>query len=271
MSIIIESVQTGSYSMNYFRFGKGKRTLVILPGLSISSVMGSADTVAAAYGRFRKDYTVYVFDRRTELPAEYSVRDMARDTAEVMDLLGLRKVCLFGASQGGMIAMIIAALRPDLVGRLALGSASAHETAFSSGTVSKWIALAEKGDCTGLYLSFGEMIYPAEVFRRCRDALVEAAGAVTDEDLKRFGILARGIRGFDALDDIGRIECPVLVLGARDDAVLGPDAAEEIFERLDRSACAEIHIYEGHGHAAFDTAPDYRRRLYDFFGRNITV
>ena len=43
------------------------------------------------------------------MPLPYPVRDMARDTAESFRVLGLKDVCLFGASQGGMIAIVLAA------------------------------------------------------------------------------------------------------------------------------------------------------------------
>ena len=49
MSIPIETVHTDTFSMNFFRFGRGEKTLVILPGLSVQSVIGAADAVAAAY------------------------------------------------------------------------------------------------------------------------------------------------------------------------------------------------------------------------------
>ena len=42
-------VQTESFSMDYFRFGTGSRPLVILPGLSVQSVMGAAQAVEAAF------------------------------------------------------------------------------------------------------------------------------------------------------------------------------------------------------------------------------
>ena len=76
----------------YFRFGEGAKTLVILPGLSVQSVMGSADAVAAAYECFAAEYTVYLFDRRSDLPAKYPLADMAdhRDfrTGERVRVLG---------------------------------------------------------------------------------------------------------------------------------------------------------------------------------------
>ena len=102
--IQIETVRKETFEMQFFRFGSGPRTYVILPGLSVQSVMASAEAVAQAYASFAEEYTIYVFDRRAALPPVYTVRDMARDTAEAMLALGLHDIYLFGASQGGMMA-----------------------------------------------------------------------------------------------------------------------------------------------------------------------
>jgi len=59
-----------------------------------------------------KGYRVYVFDRRKDMPAGYTVRRMAEDTLAVMRSLGIFRADLFGASQGGMIALAMAALQP---------------------------------------------------------------------------------------------------------------------------------------------------------------
>ena len=109
------TVRTDTFSMDYFRFGKGDRILVILPGLSVQSVMGFAQSVADEYRIFGDQYTVYVFDRRKELPDSYSIQEMAHDTAEAIRMLGLSRINLFGASQGGMISMVMAIEEPDLI------------------------------------------------------------------------------------------------------------------------------------------------------------
>ena len=261
----IETVTTEDLAMDYFRFGQGERTLVILPGISIKSVMLSAPAVAKEYEVMTRDFTVYVFDRRSYLPEEYTVADMARDTAEAMRALGLRDVCLFGASQGGMIAMLIALDHPELVAKLALGSTAARVEDREFGALERWLTLAQEKDRVGLYLAFGEALYPPAVFEQYRSALIMIAKSVTDEELRRFAILLQGTRGFDVLDRIRELRCPVLAIGAKDDGVLGGDASALIAERLaDRPDC-EYYCYEGFGHAAFDTAPDYRDRLYRFF------
>ena len=212
-------------------------------------------------------YTIYVFDRRKELPATYSVQDMARDTAEAFRALGLEKVCLFGASQGGMMALVLAIEHPELVDKLVLGSTSAHVRREQYRVIDEWVGLARAGDRERLYLSFGEEIYPPAVFAQCRDTLLAAAATVTDGELERFIILAEGIKGFDVVSQLDKIQCPVLALGSFEDSVLDADATLEIAEHLDHRPDFRLYMYTGYGHAAFDTAPDYRQRILHFFER----
>ena len=251
--------------MDCFSFGSGDRTMVIIPGLSVQSVMGFADLVKEEYRELTDTHTIYVFDRRKDLPKRYSVEEMARDTACVLKALGLGDVDLFGASQGGMIAMEIAIEHPELVHKLALGSTSSCVEEDRFETIQNWIDLAENKDREGLCLAFGEAVYPEEVFEQSRQLLTDAAETVTDEELERFTVLAKGMKGFDITDDLGKISCPVLVIGSKDDKVLGGDASQVISDSLSEMAEHDLYMYDGYGHAAYDTAPDYRDRLLGFF------
>ena len=102
------------------------------------------------------------------------------------------------------------------------------------------------------------------MFEQYREALIAAAGTVTDAELERFITLAEGTRGFDVADELDRIRCPVLALGVYEDRVLDSDATMEIAEKLDDRLDFRLYLYTGYGHAAFDTAPDYRRRILSF-------
>ncbi len=265
MAIPIQKVCTDSFTMEYFRFGTGEKTFVILPGLSIQSVMGAAEAVAKEYSVFSDEYTVYVFDRRAELPAYYPVREMARDTAKSIQALGLENIFLFGASQGGMIALVIAIEYPELVRKMVLGSTSANIQEEQFKTLRKWIDLAAARDSEGLYLDFGKDIYPPTVFEQYRDLLAQAGRTVVNGELDRFIILAEGIRGFNVVEELDRIRCPVLAIGDFEDQLLDADATMEIAEKLDEKRDFRLYMYMGYGHAAFDTAPDYRDRMYRFF------
>ncbi len=262
--IKIEEVKTASFTMNFFKFGNGDKTLVIIPGLSVQSVMRSAQLVAQAYASMTDEFTIYLFDRRSDLPDTYTIPDMARDTSEAIGSLGLGPVYLFGTSQGGMIAMQIAIDHPDQVIRLVLGSSSAAVGGNEYLTIDRWTTLAEENDAEGLYLAFGEAVYPHDVFEQSKDLLIQLAATVTPEDLSRFVILANGINGFDILDDLDRITCPVLVLGSNDDQVLGGEASVLIAEHLGNQAESELYMYDGYGHGAYDTAPDYKDRIMAF-------
>jgi pimeloyl-ACP methyl ester carboxylesterase len=260
----IGKVTTEEFSMDYFKFGTGPRTLVIIPGLSIQSVMGAANTVAAEYSKIQKDFTVYVFDRRQDLPKDYSIIDMGKDTAAAIKSLGLKDVAIFGASQGGMIAMVIAIYFPELVKKLVLGSTSSHIKEEQSKVLENWIELAKKKDAYSLYQNFAKEIYPPNVYEEYKDYFSDISKSVTTVDLERFVILASAIIGFDISKDLKKIKCPTLAIGVYEDAVLDSDATMEIAENLDYRPDFKLFMYIGYGHAAFDTAPDYRDRLYSF-------
>ena len=251
--------------MDYCRFGHGKEILVILPGLSVQRVLGSAETIARAYRPMTEDFTVYVLERRNELPSSYSILEMAQDSAEVIKVLNHgAPVCIFGASQGGMLAMEIAIEHPELVRRMVIGSSSARVSAATYGFWEEMIRMAKDGDAERLLLAFGKALYPQPVFEMSRELLLNTAKAVTKEDLSRFVILTEGIQGFDILDDLKRVECPALVIGSRDDRALGGDASVRIAEQWqDRPDC-ELYLYDGYGHAAYDLAPDYKDRMRRF-------
>ncbi len=267
--IKIETVETKDFSMEYFKFGHGDKAIVVIPGLSVDGVMKYADMVADAYSSLGEYFTVYVFERRKDIPEDYSIFDMARDTAAAVKSLGLDHIYLYGVSQGGMISMTMAIRNPDLVSKLMLGSTSAaigseqYEKA-----VGKWIEFAKKGDREGLFLSFGEAVYSKEVFDQLKNAFVLGAKAVKDDDLARFIILARAIKDFNVLDELKKISCPVFIVGSEDDNVLGGEASGIIYDNLKDNPDCELYMYNGYGHAVYDTAPDYKERILGFFNKD---
>ena len=264
-----EAVFDGHNRMEYISFGNGERILVILPGLSLQSVIPAAPAVARQYGMFRREFTVYLFDRRSDLPDPYTISDMAGDTVKAVTALGLGKLCLFGASQGGMIAQVMAVRHPELVERLALGSSACRTWPERSEVINEWIRLAEEGKARELCLSFGEKVYPKEIFEKYRDAFAKMSESVTEAELRRFAILAKGAGDFDIREEIRNVRCPVFAAGSRDDAVLGGDSTPEIARILGDNPLFEMHMYDSCGHAAYDTAPDFPDRLYGFFTKDI--
>ena len=101
--------------------GDGPRSLVYLPGLSLQPgvpVGQERKMATAGWEPLLDRYTIHRLGRRVR-PVGTTFVDMADDaTAAITELGG--PVDLMGASTGGMLAIHVAAARPDLVRRLVL-------------------------------------------------------------------------------------------------------------------------------------------------------
>ena len=266
MSIEIKTADCGEFSADYFSFGNGNKNMIILPGLSVKSVMESAVAIRAQYRIFEKEYKVFVIDRRKNLPADYDMQMMARDTALTIKTLGLRDNYIFGASQGGMLALLLAIDYPELVKKAVLGSTTPIISDKHLKNFEEWITLAKQRDAERLYLSFCAMIYPTDMFEKYKTVFLEFAKTASDEELARFVILAGATRGFDVTQRLEKISCPMLAIGVKGDSVVGEEGTRILAEKLSARADFSVYFYdEKYGHSAFDTAEDYPKRIYDFF------
>lgn len=259
----IDTVRLSGGEMQYLSFGNGPRPLVILPGLSLRSVMLSAAVVTGGYALFTEEYSVTLFDRRTGLDVGYSIADMADDTAEAMKKLGIAEADVIGFSQGGMIAQLLAARYPSLVRKLVLGSTAPWVNPYFREVVDRWLGLAEQGNVRPLNRDMYQRIFSPATYEKYRKAFSVLEREGTQEELCRFRILTRAFDGFDAREELKTVRCPVLVLGAEEDRVLTGDASREIAELTG----GELYMYEGYGHAVYDEAPDYKQRMLDFLRR----
>ncbi len=265
MSIDIKTAVTSGLEMNYIKFGTGEKTFVILPGLSVQSVLALAEAIEAQYKVFTEEFTVYLFDRRSSLPEAYSVFDMADDTAAVMSALGLKDTYLFGASQGGAMGIIIAANYPSLVKKLAVSSIAPRVSEKSRDIIIEWINLAKEGDAEKLYLSFAKKLYPKTVFEMSKSSIPEMAKSASAEDLKRFIILASGTEKLDLTESLSKIKCPFFSIGDTSDEVFGADYIKELDSYMKDSALYKSFTYSGFGHAVYDTVPGVAKQIFDFF------
>lgn len=80
------------------------------------------------------------------------------------------------------------------------------------------------------------------------------------KDVQRFITLAKACLTCNAYEKLDKIKCPVFVIGGQQDKVVSGKASEEIAEKL---GC-KIHMYDDLGHAAYEEAADFNKRVYDF-------
>lgn len=260
--VITESVDFEGIKMNYARFGCGSKNFVMVPGLSVKEVTLSAQAVAAAYAEFSNEYTVWLFDRRQNPPEQYSIRAMAADTVKVMSSLGINRADFFGASQGGMICQYIAIDYPSYVNRLVLASTLCRPGDYTRSVLEGWIDCAKTRNGQKLVSDSVDKIYSPATLSAYREAIISSMSEISEEEFRRFVIIASAIRDFDTSSLLDKITCPVLVIGSRGDKVVTAAGSEELAELLK----CPVYLYgENFGHAVYDEAPDFKKRLLDFY------
>lgn len=164
------SVRIGDADMNYVSFGSGTDILIMLPGLGdgLTTVKGMAFPMALLYRMYAKAYKVFIFSRRNDLKEGYSTRDMARDQAEAMKMLGIKSANILGISQGGMIAQYLAIDYPDLVEKLVLAVTLSKQNELIQNVVGNWISMAEHNDYKNLMIDTAERSYSERYLKRYR-------------------------------------------------------------------------------------------------------
>ena len=260
------SVPIGNTDMDYVRFGRGNKHLVILPGLGdgLRTVKGTALPMRVMYRAFAKDYTVWAFSRRNVLAEGCTTRDMARDQAQVMDTLGIPKADVLGVSMGGMIAQHLAADFPEKVGKLLLVVTAARPNPLLQEAVGEWVALAEQNDHTAFMESNLRRIYSARYYRKNK-WMVPILGKLTKpKSYNRFFVQAQAVCGHDAWERLEKITAPTLVMGGEQDNCLGPDASREIASRIPG---AELKMYEQWGHSLYEEEKVFQKTVLAFLRR----
>ena len=253
----------GNGQMEYIRFGTGKRILVMLPGLgdSLRSMKGTALPVALMYRMFTKDFTVYMFSRKNDLPAGYSTRDMAADLNEAMETLSIEKADVFGVSMGGMIAQHLAIDYPQRVNKLILTVTAARPNPILEESVNEWKACAERGDHAAFMESNLRRIY-SEGYCRKNQWMVPLLGKLTKpKSYDRFFVQAEACLNHNAYDRLSQIKVPTFVIGGERDMALGGDPSREIADRIPN---ADLWMYPQWGHGLYEEAKDFQQILYNF-------
>ncbi|MBO4819523.1 MAG: alpha/beta hydrolase [Firmicutes bacterium] len=249
--------------MYYVSFGKGKKTLTVLPGLSdgLATVKGKALLLAPPYKRFSKEYTVYMFSRKNDMPEGYTIRQMAEDQAAALKRLGMEKTSVLGVSQGGMIAQYLAIDHPEMVEKLILAVTAPYANDKAKDAVVTWIEMAKKGDHVSLMVDTAERMYSKAYLDKNRKLFPLIAGFTKPGNYERFLRNAYAILDFDARSELEKISCPALIIAGGDDNTVGNEAPNELTRAIPGS---KMYIYEGLGHGAYEEAGDFYDRVYEF-------
>ena len=260
------NIPIGNSRMDYISFGKGNKNLVMLPGLGdgLSTVKGMALVFSMMYRIYAKEFTVYVFSRKNHLQEGCSTREMAKDQAEAMSVLGIAKADVLGISQGGMIAQYLAIDHPDMVSRLILAVTSARSNETIKKAAGAWMEMAKQGNYKGLMIDTAEKSYSESYLKKYRRIYPFIGKIGKPKSFQRFLIQAASCISHNAYSELNKIVCPTLVIGGDCDKIVGTAAASAIADKIRQS---ELFIYHGLGHAAYEEAKDFHERVLNFLMR----
>lgn len=249
--------------MDYIRFGRGEKVLILLPGLGdgLTTVKGTAMPTALMYRIFSEEYTLYMFSRKNGLPAGYTTRDMARDQAEALERLGIEKADVVGVSMGGMIAQHLAIDYPEKVGKLVLTVTSARANPLLIESVEEWIALAKADDAAGFMDSNLRRIYSDGYYQKNKWMAPIVGNLTKPKSYERFFIQAQACLTHDAYGQLHRIQAPTLIIGGEKDIALGADASRELAGAIPG---ATLRMYEQWGHGLYEEAKDFKQTVLKF-------
>ena len=254
-----ENVRLNGYDCDYISFGSGSDVLIMLPGVGdgFKTAKGVAIPFAFMYRCFAESFKVYVFSRRNNMPVGFTTEEMAHDLIDIMEVLGIGSASVFGVSQGGMIAQQMAIQHPDKVNNLVLAVTASRPNDIMKDALSSWLEMADRDDYKGIMLDTAERSYTGEYLERGRMINSMLAG-IKPKEYTRFRILCESCLQHDVYDDLEKISCPTLIIGAGLDKVLGPEASTEMKSRISGS---QLYMYEGYSHGVYEQAKDFNARV----------
>lgn len=244
-------------------FGKGKRKLIMLPGLGdgLTTVKGKAFAMALMYREFAKDFTVYMMSRREPLPDGFSTKDMAQDVALAMEKLGIKKASFVGVSMGGMIAQHFGADFPEKTEKLLLVATAPKCGKITESCVLEWMEQAKKGKGAELMESNVRNMYSDKYYKKNAWLTPIMGKIAVPKDCSRFLAMAKACLEHNAEEKLDLIKAPTLIIGGEKDRTVGIEGSKTLNEKI---AGSKLYIYKGLRHAVYDEAPDFNKRILEF-------
>lgn len=250
-------------TMDYIRFGTGKKNLIFIPGLGdgLRTVKGTALPFAFMYRAFAKDYTVWVFSRKSPLEPDCTTRTMAADISKAMDLLHIEKAHIIGVSQGGMIAQWLSIDYPQKVDKLVLAVTMSRQNGTVQQVINSWIDMAQAGDFRTLTIDNFEKSYTDRYLKKYRPFYPLIVPFMKPADPGRFILQARSCLTHHSHDDLHRITRPVLIICAEQDRIV---TAQRSYDMAGQICGSKLISFPEYGHAVYEEAGSFNKAIIDF-------
>jgi len=237
----------------------------------VSGLGGTAGYWRPQIPEFSARFRVISYDHRgtgasDRLQRTFSIDQMTRELAGLMDALGIERAHIVGWSTGGAIGQTLAIEEPRRVARLVLCSTWTHCDPWFRRLFEARREVLLKGG-SGLYAAFFPLwVYPPD-YVNARDAAIgeEVRQAVAGAPLAEV-VMGRidALLAFDRRAGLARIKAPTLVVASENDYVIPSYHAEALARAI---SGARLAMIPGGGHANTATRPaEFNRIVLEFLG-----
>jgi 3-oxoadipate enol-lactonase len=244
----MDFIELDGLALRYELSGKGDRTIVL-----VHEMGGSLESWDEVAPRFAESRRVLRYDTRgaglsQKVRGQLGIDTMADDIAALLDNIGITgKVALAGIAVGGAIALHFAARYKERASAVAVGSPA---TGIESDRRAALLERVAKLEAAGMAFAVADSMqngYGPELrgdigrFERYRARWL-------GNDPLSYATIYRMLAGTDMQDELTRLRCPVLVIGATLDRTRPPAISEAAAKTI--PGARYIELLTGHHMAA---------------------
>lgn len=208
--------QTKTYPFEVVKSGKGKQSIIFLPGFA-----SSGDVWNETKANFEKDFTCYTFTMAgfagVKSQPNVSFKNWETEIVNYIRANKIEKPIIVGHSMGGGLALAIASDYPDLMNKIVVVDALPCLTALRDPSFKS----KENNDCSSIVNPINAMSEDEFLQMQKRNIAMLLADASKQEeaiswsmksDRKTFGEMYCDFSNTDLRDKIASIRCPSLIL-----------------------------------------------------------
>lgn len=255
----MEEIYIKDLDMPVIKVGFGRKTLAVIAGINLSGFEGQGAIINRIYKDYCNEYTIYLLDRRRQIPNSYTTEDMAEDIYKSLKYFAVSESYVLGISHGGMIAQALASMHPEFVCKMVLASTAQKADEQSRILFKSWLEYSKAFDIVALNRSFFNYVYSDEFFHANELAFKGLENVGTQDNCVRFSRLCEAILNFDGTDF--SISCPTFVIHSKQDKIFSFESVSAFADSIG----AKYYLYDGYAHAVYDEAPDFLGKVFAFF------
>lgn len=248
-------INVDDISIFFHRYGKGEPLLLLHGGFTFSEMLaGQIPALSRRYQVITMDSRGHGRTTLGDRPLTY--RQMARDTAGLIEELGIGPVHMVGWSDGGCAGLALALERPDLLRSLVLTGTPFNTSNYSDEA----------------QMEIARFLRPRSIMLltlRAFHHLLNPEPHSWKPFLERMTRMWTELPDF-TIEELGRIETPTLVIGCDRDEFLSPtgDPLRVFRETAEAISKARLEVIPGGTHSVqMDKARIFNRLVLEFLER----